>query len=210
MLAVQCLVIFAAPFATMGYEGVNEAMQVLLFAFTFLVCLISRGPMARALAILAFICSAAGSVLQIAEPSKASLLLFYIGSLSAFIVASDALGYAALAPGEVTVHQVLGAIALYLNIGLMFAAIYRLIWYLTPNSLINIPGGAAWQAHGTILYFSVCDADIDRLWRNRAGSSRRPHAGQCGGHHRTIVSGDSARSPYQARTSRPSVAACPV
>jgi Ion channel len=154
MLAIQCLVKFAAPFATMGYQGVHEALQVLLFAFTFLVCLISRGPVATTLAILAFILSAAGSVLQVAEPSNASLLLFYVGSISAFIVASDALGYAALAPGEVTVRRGLGAIALYLNIGLMFAAIYRLIWYLIPNSLSNIPGGAAWQAYGTILYFS--------------------------------------------------------
>ena len=43
-------------------------------------------------------------------------------------LASSASGYAALAPGEVTVHRVLGAIALYLNIGLMFATVYRLIW----------------------------------------------------------------------------------
>jgi hypothetical protein len=154
MLAVQCLVIFAAPFATMGYVGVHEALQLILFAFTFLVCLISRGPIARTLAVLAFISSATGSVLQLAGPSNTSLLLFYIGSVSAFIVASDALGYAALAPGEVTVHRVLGAIALYLNIGLTFAAVYRLIWYLVPNSLTNIPDGEAWQAYGTILYFS--------------------------------------------------------
>jgi hypothetical protein len=154
MLAVQCLVIFAAPFATLGYEGAHEALLLLLFAFTLLVCLISRGPVARTLAILAFMSSAAGSVLQLVAPSNASLLLFYIGSISAFIVASDALGYAALAPGEVTVHRVLGAIALYLNIGLMFAAVYRLIWYLVPNSLTNIPSGPAWQAYGTILYFS--------------------------------------------------------
>jgi hypothetical protein len=29
-----------------------------------------------------------------------------------------------------------------------------LIWYFIPNSLTNIPGDAAWQAYGTILYFS--------------------------------------------------------
>jgi hypothetical protein len=154
MLAVQCLVIFVSPFATMGYEGVYVALLLLLFVFTFLVCLISRGPIARVLAILALISGTAGSVLQLAAPSNASLLLFYIGSIGAFIVASDALGYAALAPGEVTVHRVLGAIALYLNIGLMFAAIYRLVWYINPDSLTNIPGGATWQAYGTILYFS--------------------------------------------------------
>jgi hypothetical protein len=104
--------------------------------------------------LLALISSYAGYVLQLVEPSNASLILAYAGSIGAFIAASYALGYAALAPGAVTVHRVLGAIALYLNIGLMFATVYRLIWYFIPDSLTNIPGGAAWQAYGTILYFS--------------------------------------------------------
>ncbi len=154
MLVVQCLIILAAPFAAMGYQGVREALQLLFFAFTFLVCIISPGPIDTVLAILALILSSAGYLLQLVEPSYPSLILAYAGSIGAFIAASYALGYAALAPGAVTVHRVLGAIALYLNIGLMFATIYRLIWYFIPNSLTNVHGGAAWQAYGTILYFS--------------------------------------------------------
>jgi hypothetical protein len=49
---------------------------------------------------------------------------------------------------------VLGAIALYLNVGLMFSTIYRLIWYLVPGSLANIPHDAGSQADATIVYFS--------------------------------------------------------
>ncbi len=154
MLAVQCVIIFCAPFAAMGYEGVREVLQLLFFIFTFLVCLLSRGLFAEILAILALICALTGFVLQLVAPSNASLILTYGGSISAFIVASYTLGYATLAPGVVTVHRVLGAIALYLNLGLMFAAVYRLIWYFIPNALTNIPGEAGWQAYGTILYFS--------------------------------------------------------
>ena len=200
MLAVQCLIIFAAPFAAMGYEGVREALQLLFFAFTFLVCVISPGPIDTALAILALISSLAGYVLQLVEPSNASLILAYAGSIGAFIAASYALGYAALAPGAVTVHRVLGAIALYLNIGLMFATVYRLIWYFIPDSLTNIPGGAAWQAYGTILYFSFVTLT----------STGYGHAGQCGGDHRPIVSGNPARPPHHPGTSKASAAACPV
>ena len=58
-----------------------------------------------------------------------------------------------------TVHRVLGAIALYLNIGLMFATLYGLIWHFIPNSFSNIPSGPHLQAEGTIVYFS-----FDRLW----------------------------------------------
>ena len=53
-----------------------------------------------------------------------------------------------------TIHRVLGAIALYLDIGLMFGTIYSLIWYFIPNSFTNIPSGQRWRADGTIVYFS--------------------------------------------------------
>jgi hypothetical protein len=44
MLAVQCLIIFSEPFAAMGFETVRDAVQLLFFALTFLVYLISGGP----------------------------------------------------------------------------------------------------------------------------------------------------------------------
>jgi hypothetical protein len=154
MLAVQGLIIFSAPLAAMGWGGVREGLQLLFFVFTFLVFLISRGLIATTLAILALTAALTGSLLQLVTPSDVFLIIAYIGSISAFIVASYALGYAALAPGVVTVHRVLGAIALYLNLGLMFGTVYRLIWYFIPASLTNIPAVAGWQAYGAILYFS--------------------------------------------------------
>ena len=155
MLVAQCLIIFAIPFAAVGYEGVREVVALLFFIFTFLVCLISPGRVATTLAILAFISGLAGYALERMEPSTTiALILVFIGAVSAFVVATYALGYATLAPGRVTFHRVLGAIALYLNIGLMFGAIYRMIWYFIPSSLTNIPGDAGWPAYGQILYFS--------------------------------------------------------
>ena len=144
MLAVQCLIIFSEPFDAMGFET----------AITFLVYLIVRGPIATALTISAFISDLAGFVLDLVEPSKISLILGYTGTIIAFVMACYALGYVALAPGVVTIHRVLGAIALYLNIGLMFGTIYALIWYFLPNSFTNILGGPRWRADGTIVYFS--------------------------------------------------------
>jgi hypothetical protein len=155
MLVAQSVIIFSIPFAAMGYEGVHEVVVLMFFIFTFLVCLISPGRVATILAILALISGLVGYVLERVEPSTTTaLILVFIGAISAFIVASYALGYATLAPGRVTFHRVLGAIALYLNIGLMFGAIYRLIWYFIPDSLTNIPGDAGWSAYGQILYFS--------------------------------------------------------
>ena len=202
MLVAQCLIIFAIPFAAVGYEEVREVVALLFFIFTFLVCLISPGRVATTLAILAFISGLAGYALERMEPSTTiALILVFIGAVSAFVVATYALGYATLAPGRVTFHRVLGAIALYLNIGLMFGAIYRMIWYFIPSSLTNIPGDAGCGLWPDTL-FQLCHPYIDRLWRHRAGPSRYPHARQCRGHHRPIVSGDPARSPDHAGASR--------
>lgn len=154
MLAVQCMIIFSEPFAAMGFVAVRDAVQLLFFALAFIVYLISGGPIATGLAISAFISDSAGYVLDLVEPSETSLIFGYVGSITAFAVACYALGYAALAPGVVSVHRVLGAVALYLNIGLMFATIYRLICYLVPGALTNIPSGASSQADATIVYFS--------------------------------------------------------
>ena len=137
-----------------GVRDLSEAVQLLFFAITFIVYLIVRGPIATTLAISAFIADLAGYVLGLVDPSKTSLILGYAGLIIAFVMACYALGYAALAPGVVTVHRVLGAIALHLNIGLMFGTIYGLIWYFIPNAFTNIPSGARWQAEGTIVYFS--------------------------------------------------------
>ena len=123
MLAVQCLIIFSEPFDAMGFETVSEAVQLLFFAITFLVYLIIRGPIATTLTVSAFISDLAGFVLDIVEPSKISLILGYTATIIAFVMACYALGYAALAPGVVTIHRVLGSIALYLNVGSMFGTI---------------------------------------------------------------------------------------
>ena len=154
MLAIQCLIIFSEPFDAMGFEAVSEAVQLLFFAITFLVYLIVRGPIATTLAISAFISDIAAYVLDFFEPSKTSLILGYVGSIIALVMACYALGYAALAPGIVTVHRVLGAIALYLNIGLMFGTIYGLIWNFIPDAFTNVGSGPRWQADGTLVYFS--------------------------------------------------------
>jgi hypothetical protein len=128
-------------FGTFRRHGLRDGKRsgaTAVFRHTFLVYLVVRGPIATTLTISAFISDLAGFVLDIVEPSKISLILGYTGTIIAFVMACYALGYAALSPGVVTVHRVLGAIALYLNIGLMFGTIYALIWYFIPNSFTNI------------------------------------------------------------------------
>jgi hypothetical protein len=157
LLIVQCLIIaVGAPFAAIGGPGSRELLEVLTVAFALPVFVISRGAVATAIASFAIACGLTGSTLQLWAPGHVSSLLAHGGTLTAMILACYIVGRAVLAPGDITGHRVLGAIALYLNFGLMFATAYRLVWDLVPGSISGIPGGvASWKAYGSILYFSL-------------------------------------------------------
>jgi hypothetical protein len=73
-----------------GLGRCSRRATALFFVFTFLVFLISRGLIATSLAILALTAALTGSLLQLVTPSDVFLIIAYIGSISAFIVASYA------------------------------------------------------------------------------------------------------------------------
>ena len=156
LLAIQCMMIFlAAPLAPIGNWGARALSELLILAFAVLVYFVSRGPVTAAIAAAAMIAGVMGSALQLWAPSSASSLLAHIASFTALTVAAYIVGRAVFAPGTITRQRVLGAIGLYLNIGLMFATVYRLIWDIFPQSMGNIPSDQdSWQAYGTIIYFS--------------------------------------------------------
>jgi hypothetical protein len=64
--------------------------------------------------------------------------------------------HAVFAPGRITYQRVQGAIVVYLNVALIFASVYRLIWELSPaafNHALSSGGGPG--EIGTLLYFSL-------------------------------------------------------
>ena len=156
MLVVLFLVVFvAAPGVAMGSIAAGVALEVLLLASAFLVILLSRSRLTAILAAGAMLVALAGSVCNFLLPSPSLASLAQVGLLTGSVVAAYVIGSAVFAPGKVTTHRVLGAIVLYLDLGMMFSASYRLAWDLLPSALSGIPAGTQpWQAAGTILYFS--------------------------------------------------------
>ncbi len=109
----------------------------------------------KARAALSIALGLTGVVLQLWAPSSAPLLLAHAGSLTALMLAIYIVGRAVFAPGPITAHRVLGAIALYMTFGLMFSTAYRAIRDIIPGALGNVPLGLeSWRAYGLILYFS--------------------------------------------------------
>ncbi len=156
MLGLLCLIVFlAAPLVATGSTEARVALEVMLLALSVLVVLISRTRLIAGIAAGAMLVALAGSLCNFFLPSPSLFLSAQIGMLTGSIIAAYLIGSAVFAPGEVTPHRVLGAIVLYLDLGVTFSGAYRLAWNLLPTALGGIPVGTpSWQAAGTILYFS--------------------------------------------------------
>jgi hypothetical protein len=157
LLVVQCFIILvAAPAAATGVWGGRVAFEVSALVFAVLVFLLADGPVATVLSVLAIACGVVVTTWrQIWALSVTFSLFDGIGSLTADLLIIYLVGRAVLAPGKITRDRVLGAIALYLALGMAFANAYRLSWGLVPASLANISSNSlASQAYSSTLYFS--------------------------------------------------------
>jgi hypothetical protein len=78
------------------------------------------------------------------------------GDILTFSALSWVVGHAVYAPGRITFHRLQGAIVLYLNIAMIFASAYGLIWEMSPNAFANLhaPLDGPKEA-ATMMYFSL-------------------------------------------------------
>jgi hypothetical protein len=70
--------------------------------------------------------------LRILHPSKLTESLDFVAALLFFFALTAVLGMVVFATGRVTIHRILGAVAIYLNVAFAFALGYRLIAALAP------------------------------------------------------------------------------
>jgi hypothetical protein len=156
LLVLQCFIlVVAAPVAAMGFARGRALLELCVLGFSFLVLLMSDSPVTMAISGLAVVFGVASSILELWIHSNTFVLVGEVGGLTALVLANYLVGRAVLAPGEITLHRVLGAVALYLGLGMMFASAYRIACGLLPGAVANIPAGIdAWRAYSSMLYFS--------------------------------------------------------
>jgi hypothetical protein len=156
MLVTQvALVVFGAPYAAAGYGNLALAYDVFRILIGVLTALISRGRLVTGIAIVAVSFILSGNALEFIAPSVFTAQLTHSGSIVGSVVVGIVVGRAVLAPGPITAHRVLGAIVLYLNFGLIAAAIYRVIWDFHPEAFHGIVADATpAQATGALVYYS--------------------------------------------------------
>jgi hypothetical protein len=113
-----------------------------------------RRPVAVAAVSLAALTEVAAVLLRLLRPSANSATLDLAAVLLLLVALTVVLSLTVFGPGRVTVHRIVGAIAIYLNVATVFAMAYRTIASLSQGAF-GMPAGTA-PGHGlsTFIYFS--------------------------------------------------------
>ena len=73
----------------------------------------------------------------------------------AFSALAWVVAHAVYAPGRITLQRLQGAIVVFLNLAVTFAAAYSLIWELIPDAFANIAAPTTVHEVANTLYFSL-------------------------------------------------------
>jgi Ion channel len=153
MLAVLLFVV--GPMQAAGVVAAHHfaiAFGLVLVAAVFIV---SDSWVAVAAILTAVVLIVVATVMRLRQPSVTDIYLDAIAWMITGVTLSIVVARAVFAPGRVTFHRVIGAVLLYLNIGLIFVALYCFVALLEPNAFTGL---AALQDNlafaGNLIYFS--------------------------------------------------------
>jgi ion channel len=152
MLAAHLFVV--APVQAAGVAGAHLfgfAFALVLLAAVFVV---SRSALALAAILVAIALIVVAAVMRLHHRSIADVYLDAVAWLIAGLAMSVVVSRAVFAPGRVTLHRVMGAILLYLNIGLIFAALFCFVDLAIPNAFTGLAPKDNFPFAGNLIYFS--------------------------------------------------------
>ncbi len=156
LVIVEAVLIFLViPLTGMGAlpDLVLPAMfLVLLFA---ILAVTWHSRVATAAVLIAVVLSPVGMFFWREDPTPLTECLSAGGRFLAVATVSLVIAGVVFGSGRVTFHRVQGAVVLYLNFGLMFFIIYRLLDDLLPNAFSGLPPvGKEFGSGAALLYFS--------------------------------------------------------
>jgi hypothetical protein len=156
LVIVEALLIFLViPLSGMGIlpDFVLPAMFIVLVLAILTVTW--HSPVAAIAVIVAGLLSPIGTFFWREDPTPLTEWLSAGGRFLAIAVVSLVIARIVFGSGRVTFHRVQGAVVLYLNFGLMFFIIYRLLDDLLPNAFSGLPPlGKDFGSGAALLYFS--------------------------------------------------------
>jgi hypothetical protein len=130
--------------------GYLFALVLLPAAFLYSRNLLVATPIAVAIALVL-----AAALLEFEGSPRTDLYLDSTAWLIAGLALSVVVARAVFGPGRITYHRIVGAILLYLIIGLTFVALYGFVALSEPNAFTNFPAlHGDFDIAGNLIYFS--------------------------------------------------------
>jgi len=140
----------AAGVAAAHFFGILFALVAIAAVFV-----VSGSPLAVAGTTISFILSIATSMLRQHHPSDLDIDLEAASWLVAGVTLSIVVARAVFAPGRITFHRIVGAVLLYLDVGLIFAALYCFIALAERNAFTGLaPLRDDLAVGANVVYFS--------------------------------------------------------
>lgn len=153
MLAILLFVVGPLQAAGVGaihYFGIAFALVLLAAIF-----IVSASTVAVIAIMIAIALVVAATILRLRLPSVIDIYLDAAAWMTAGLTLCIVVARAVFAPGQVSYHRVVGAVLLYLNIGLIFVALYCLMALLVPNPFMGLgPLQDNLAIAGNLTYFS--------------------------------------------------------
>ena len=140
----------ASGVMTGQHFGYFFGMVLLLAAFLYSRNLLVAVPIAVAIALVL-----TAALLDFEQSPRTDLYLHSAARLIAGVALSVVVARAVFGPGRITYHRVVGAVLLYLTIGLIFVALYGFVALSTPMAFTNLPAlRGDFAVSGNLIYFS--------------------------------------------------------
>ena len=153
MLAVLLFVVGplqAAGVASAHHFGIAFGLVLVVAVF-----IVSGSGVALAGILAAVALIVVSTVLRLRQPSALDIYLDAAAWLITGVTLSIVVARAVFAPGNVTFHRIIGAILLYLNIGLIFTALFCFVALRIPNAFTGLgPLKDNLAVAGNLIYFS--------------------------------------------------------
>lgn len=156
LLVVQCITVYALIPVTASTSMIpSRAVGVLPLLFASFVMFMTQLKWAMRIGSAALLLSAAVAVLECLQRYPWAVVGEDGLALTTFLLLTAAVVATVFSPGRFSMHRALGSIVLYINIGLLFTLVYRLIWATSAGSFFGLPkSGGASAFRAALEYFS--------------------------------------------------------
>jgi Ion channel len=153
MLAVLMFVI--GPLQAVGVFGAHHFGLAFGLMLVVAVFVVSGSVVALTATLFAVALVVVATILRLRQPSTTDIYLDASAWLIAGLTLAVVVARAVFAPGKVNFHRIIGAILLYLDIGLIFVALFCFAALLDPRAFAGLPPLSDNLAiAGNLIYFS--------------------------------------------------------